>query len=87
MYIYIVLELNMKRTQIYLDKEVSILLTRESEILHKTVSEIIRDSIREKFKSNSHSLREHVNSVFGIWKNRKIAPETYVRKLRKDRKI
>ena len=77
----------MKRTQIYIEDEIFSLLEKESSSEHKSISELIRDSIREKYKFKSRSLSKKLNTVFGIWSDRKFDTDEYIRNIRKDRKI
>ncbi len=77
----------MKRTQIYLDEEIFSILKRESETRHKTISEIVRNSIDDRYRADTYSLKKKLSTIFGIWRNRKLTPDAYIRNLRKDRKI
>ncbi len=75
----------MKRTQIYLDEELFDMLEIESREGHKSISELIRDSIYEKYGYRSIVIKKRLESVFGLWKNRKFDTDKYIRELRKDR--
>lgn len=75
----------MKRTQIYLEEDAFKLLAKESQIEHKSLSALIRESINKRITHKSANIIKKMNAVFGIWKNRHIDPQKYIRKLRKDR--
>ena len=77
----------MKRTQIYLDEKTFSILEKESKITNKSISELIRESINLKYHHNTIKILKHLNTVFGIWADKKIDVNKYIRNLRKDRKI
>lgn len=77
----------MHRTQIYLDNQSYKILERESEVSNLSMSEIIRRSIRKQRADKTSEIIKKMENIFGIWKNRNINPERYIRKLRMDRKI
>ena len=77
----------MKRTQIYLDDEIVQYLEHESNIEQKSISEIIRESVRAKIESRKKDLIAKMNNIFNKWKDKKINPEIYLRKLRKNRTL
>ncbi|GAH47132.1 unnamed protein product [marine sediment metagenome] len=77
----------MKRTQIYIDEEIFGLLKKESKIENKTISELIRESIRDKYKNRKNDIIIKMNSVFGLWKDKKINVDEYIRNLRKNREL
>lgn len=82
MYIYTPhLEYKMKRTQIYLDKDIYLVLKKESALKKKNISSIIRDTLREKFLNKKHT--NAIAAAAGIWKDRKFDVDEYIRKLRK----
>jgi predicted CopG family antitoxin len=88
MYTYIISEVKtMKRTQIYLDDDIFEYLENESKIEHKSISEIIRESIRAKINFHVKDLVGKMNKIYGLWKDRDIEPDQYIRELRKDRKL
>lgn len=87
MYIYIIKENKMKRTQIYLDEEIFQFLEKESRIKHKSMSEIIRESIKNKMKSKKDEIVIKMLAVAGLRKKDKSDPDRYIRNLRRDRKI
>jgi len=75
----------MKRTQIYLDEMLFYLLKEESKKHGKPMSEIIRQKLWTSFRSEGKKkvLLESVKKVFGLWKDREVDPEIYIRKMRK----
>jgi predicted CopG family antitoxin len=79
------MEAFMKRTQIYIDDDIFLFLKKESKTGHRSISEIIRESIRDKYRYKSDVLLKRIDTVYGIWKNRKIDTDKYVRTIRKDR--
>lgn len=77
----------MHRTQIYLDNQSYKILERESEISNLSISEIIRRKIKQQRISKANEIVKKMEGVFGIWKNRNISGEKYIRGLRANRKI
>ncbi|MEW6088648.1 MAG: ribbon-helix-helix protein, CopG family [bacterium] len=77
----------MKRTQIYIDENMFNFLEREGKAEHKSVSELVRESLDEKVRYKISDMLKKTEKVFGIWKDKKISAEDYVRNMRKDRKI
>ncbi len=77
----------MKRTQIYIDEDTFRFLEYEHKIKKKTISEIIRENIKKEILSKSNKIIKKMNMVYGIWKNRKIDVDEYIKNLRKDRKL
>ena len=77
----------MKRTQIYFDDQIYGYLKKESKLIKKTMSEIIRDSIKNKIRSQNYNILTKMESVFGIWKNKDIDVDKYIRNIRKNRKL
>jgi len=75
----------MKRTQIYLDETLFYLLKEESKKQGKSISEIIRQKLWTSFRSEDKKkvLLESTKKVFGLWKDREVDPEIYIRKMRK----
>ncbi len=81
---------HMKRTQIYLDEEMSKMLSALSRQRGMTVSELIRDSIHEKYISGkSLDKGSLARQIGGIWKKRKDTGniDPIVRALRKGRRV
>jgi len=75
----------MKRTQIYLDETLLYLLKEESKKQGKSMSEIIRQKLWTSFRSEDRKkiLLDLFKKVFGLWKDRKVDPEIYIRRIRK----
>jgi len=87
MYIYIIRGYIMKRTQIYIDDEMFSFLEKESKLKNKSISELIRESIRGNYIYNSNVMVKRLNDVFGQWSDRLVDVNTYIRDMRKDRKL
>jgi len=77
----------MKRTQIYLDEETYRYLKKESENKHLPISELIRESIREKMNRKVQKMLKATDRISGIWKDREMDVDRYVRSMRKNRKL
>jgi hypothetical protein len=75
----------MKRTQIYIDEGTYKILEKESKISGKTISELIRESIRSRVQKKADEILKRLEDVYGIWKDKEINVEGYVRNLRKER--
>lgn len=75
----------MRRTQIYLDDETYGYLKKESLRSKKTVSDLIRIEVKEKMRGHADALLRSIDEIFGIWKDRKIEVDGYIRNMRKDR--
>ena len=76
----------MRRTQIYLDETLYDYLRHESETKKKTISDIIRENIRSSMPGNAEKIIRSASKVYGIWKDRELDVDTYVRNSRRDRK-
>ncbi len=74
----------MKRTQIYIDDTTFDFLQQESKIQKKTISQIIRESIRRRMSDRREEMIRKMEAVYGIWKDRNIDVDTYIRDLRQD---
>ncbi len=79
----------MRRTQIYLDEKLYYFLKEESKKTGKTISEIIRNRLRNSFKENNRKemLIRALNEAFGAWREKDIDPESFVRELRRGKRI
>ena len=77
----------MKRTQIYIEDDIFSILENESKTARRSISDLIRESIREKYLTDNKITLKRINSVYGIWKNRKIDVDSYIRDMRKDRQV
>ena len=76
----------MKRTQIYIDDETYGQLQRESSNKGVSISEIIRESIRRRTGNRVQKMLKAAHDIAGVWKDRNVDVEAYVREKRKDRK-
>jgi hypothetical protein len=86
MYIYI-RRYKMKRTQIYIDEKIYSHLEKESKTKNVSISEIIRESIQEKLTRKIQKILRATDEVSGIWKDRKIDVNSYIRNTRRERKV
>lgn len=77
----------MRRTQIYLDEEIYAYLKRESKLRKKTISELIREAIKEKIQNRKNKMLSALKEVAGIWKDRGINPEEFIKTVREDRHL
>jgi len=79
----------MKRTQLYLDKDMWKILHVHARQLGRSISELVREAIREKYGSSSTRQRQAMLALVGLWKNRKDLPSSgkYVRQLRKGKRL
>ena len=77
----------MKRTQIYIDEKIYSHLEKESKTKGVSISEIIRESIREKLTRKTQKILRATDEVSGIWKDRKIDVNSYIRNTRRERKV
>jgi hypothetical protein len=77
----------MKRTQIYIDEETYGSLKKESKLKGISISEIIRDSVHKKFSGRVERMIRATDSVSGLWSNRRFDVDSFVREVRKDRKV
>jgi hypothetical protein len=77
----------MKRTQIYIDEKTFDYLKTESKLKGVTISDVIRESIRDRRLQSTKRIIAALESVAGVWKNRGIDTEKYIRRLRKDRSL
>lgn len=87
MYTYIVWGWSMRRTQIYIDDKTYDFLKKESAQTGSTISEIIRESVQSRAAKKVKSMLSAAEGAFGLWKDRKMDVDAYVRKMRKDRKV
>ncbi|RMG60639.1 MAG: ribbon-helix-helix protein, CopG family [Deltaproteobacteria bacterium] len=75
-----------RRTQIYLDEEIYERLKAESRIRKVSMSEIIRENLRHMRISDVTRMKRALKETAGIWRDREVDVEEYVRDVRKDRK-
>lgn len=77
----------MKRTQIYLSTEQWKMLHALSFRTHQSMSDLIRTALDRFYIRGKHSnFAQAVDSIFGLWADRKDLPDTntYIRMLRRD---
>ncbi|MBI3354555.1 MAG: ribbon-helix-helix protein, CopG family [Nitrospirae bacterium] len=77
----------MKRTQIYIDEKTYSHLEKESRIKGVSVSEIIRESVKNKLSKRVERILKSAEKVCGLWKDRELDVDAYIRNVRKDRKL
>jgi hypothetical protein len=79
----------MKRTQLYLQENIWKTLHVRSRQQGTSISELMRQAVCEKYGNSPASRREAMQALVGLRKNRRDLADsaTYVRKLRKGRRI
>lgn len=79
----------MKRTQLYLHEDTWKALHIRSRQQGTTISELVRQAVRDKYGSSPAGRRQAMQSLVGLWRNRKDLPdsESYVRRLRKGKRL
>jgi len=78
----------MKRTQIYLDDTLYMMLKEKSKKSKKSISEVIRESLRKVLFPKSELLIKNMEKIFGLWSDRKdLDPDQYVREIRKGNRL
>ncbi len=76
----------MHRTQIYLEDDIYQYLKKESTRTRKSLSDLVRESLRKQVGQKMERMIQNTDRVCGLWKDKDVDPETYVRQLRKDRR-
>lgn len=79
----------MKRTQLYLNKDMWRILHVHARQRGRSISDLVREAIREKYGSSPTRRRQAMQGLVGLWKNRKGLPSSdkYVRQLRKGNRL
>lgn len=79
----------MKRTQLYLHEDIWKVLHIRSRQQRTSISDLVRQAVREKYGSSPVDRRDAMQSLVGMWKDRKdLADSTaYVRRLRKGKRL
>ncbi len=79
----------MRRTQLYLNKDLWKALHVRSRQQGTTISELVRQAVREKYGSSPTNRRDAMQGIVGIWKDRKDLSDStaYVRRLRKGKRL
>jgi len=75
----------MKSTKIYIDENILHELEIESKIKKETISDIIKSSIEERQEKRINNILSNLDGVQGIWKDKDINIEEYIKDLRMDR--
>lgn len=75
----------MIRTNIYLDQECYQYLHQQSHQSGKPISALVRDIIRIHMNEDVQNILQATNRIYGLWKDRQIDVDAYVRECRKDR--
>jgi len=80
---------HMRRTQLYLGEDDYARLTAIGKSTGKTLSELVREAVRRSYEQgiSSEQRLALLRSAFGIWKKRRMSDESYVRQLRKGKRI
>jgi hypothetical protein len=79
----------MKRTQLYLNEDIWKALHIRSRQQGTSISELVRQAVRDKYGNSTARRRQAMQSLVGMWKDRKDLPDstTYVRRLRKGKRL
>lgn len=79
----------MKRTQLYLQEDLWKALHIRSRQQGTSISDLVREAIQEKYGISPERRTEALLGFVGLWKDREDLPDstTYVRKLRKGRRL
>jgi len=77
----------MRRTQIYLDEALYDYLREEGKAKKKTISDIIREKIRSTMPNNTENIIKNASNAYGVWRDKEMDVDKYVRAARKDRKL
>ena len=75
----------MIRTSVYLDQQSYQYVQGQSEQSGKTLSEVIRDLIRQTMRQNTQKILEATNGIYGLWEDREMDVDDYIRSMRQDR--
>ena len=79
----------MRRTQLYLDDDLSNALHARAQASGTSISELVRQAVREKYFGKFEERRKAMLAIVGIRKDRAefADPEGYIRKLRRDTRL
>jgi hypothetical protein len=79
----------MRRTQLYLDDDLSNALHARARTSGTSISELVRQAVRERYFGKLDELKKAMRAVIGISKDRVefADPERYVRKLRRGTRL
>jgi len=75
----------MKRTQLYIDDDLWIILQIQARQADTSVSELVRRAVRDRYGNSPGNRSQAMQDWVGVWQGRKDVgnSETYVRRLRK----
>jgi hypothetical protein len=75
-----------RRTQLYLEEDLWVLLRDRAKREKTTISELVRRAVRERYLGDPEKRRAALMGIVGLWKGRTDLPdtETYIRRLRKN---
>ena len=76
---------DMIRTSVYLDQQSYQYVQGQSEQSGKTLSDVIRDLIRQTMRQDAQKILDAVNGVYGLWEDREMDVDEYIRNMRRDR--
>ena len=74
----------MKRTQLYLNDSLFEKLKKMGQKENKTISELVREGLEKAYFSVKQS--EALETIRGLWGDRKLDTARYIRSLREDRR-
>ena len=79
----------MKRTQLYLQRDVWKLLRTRAREQGTSISNHLREAVREKYGGSPGGRREAMQAVVGLWTDHADIPDStaYVRRLRKGKRL
>ena len=60
-------------------------IIKAEEYRGKTLSEVIRDLIRQTMRQNTQKILEATNGIYGLWEDREMDVDDYIRSMRQDR--
>ncbi len=77
-----------KRTQLYLDEDLWIVLHLKSRQENTTISELVRQAVRERYLNQAEERTAAMLGIVAMWKDRADIQDStaYIRELRKDRR-
>lgn len=79
----------MKRTQLYLQRDMWKFLRTRARQEGTTISDLVREAVREKYGRSYERRREAMQAVVGLWRDRDDITDStdYVRRLRKGKRL
>ena len=77
----------MHRTQIYIDDQEWLILKELASKNNKTVSDLIRNAVKKiYFGGQKLDLTRAIDDISGIWSDRELNSDDFIRKLRKGKR-